>query len=120
MSEDVANALLDILNRYDIGEPWRSMEDKKPDTGKYFFIKMKKSAGYTDPYWDQPLLTVRVKGGFHIAGSPFKDEEVEAYSEVRIPKQGNGRAKNSWQHSHHTPAMPGYFCAHKCPAVAIL
>lgn len=89
MSKDVANALLDILNRYDIGEPWRSMEDRKPISGKYFFIKMKKSAGYTDPYWEQPLLAVRVKGGFHIAGSPFKDEEVEAYNEVRIPKKNN-------------------------------
>lgn len=86
MSEDTANALLDIMNRYDIGSPWRKMEDGEPASGKYFFIKMKKSAGYTDPYWEQPLLAVRVKGGFHIAGSPFKDEEVEAYNEVRIPR----------------------------------
>ncbi len=86
MSEDTANAFLDILNRYDIGSPWRKMEDGKPTSGKYFFIKMKKSVGYTHPFWKQPLLAVRMKGGFHIAGSPFKDEEVEAYNEIRIPR----------------------------------
>lgn len=85
MSEDAVNALLDILNRYDIGNPWQKMEDGKPDSGKHFFIKMKKSAGYTDPYWNQPLLAMRVKGGFHVAGSPFQDADVEAYSEIRIP-----------------------------------
>lgn len=87
MSEDVVNAFLDILNRYDIGSPWCSMADRKPASGKYFFIKMKKSAGYTDPYWEQPLLAVRIKDGFHIAGNPFKDEEVESYSEICIPKR---------------------------------
>ena len=87
MSEDVVNALLDILNRYDIGSPWCSMADRKPASGKYFFIKMKKSAGYTDPYWEQPLLAVRIKDGFHVAGNPFKDEEVESYSEICIPKR---------------------------------
>lgn len=87
MSEDVVNAFLDILNRYDIGSPWHDMEDGKPASGKYFFIKMKKSAGYTDPYWEQPLFAVRIKGGFHVAGNPFKDEEVESYSEICIPRR---------------------------------
>lgn len=86
MSEDVVNAFLDILNRYDIGSPWCNMEDGKPASGKYFFIKMKESAGYTDPYWEQPLLAIRMKGGFHVSGSPFKDEEVSAYSEICIPR----------------------------------
>lgn len=85
ISEDALNALLDILNRYDIGSPWCSMADGKPASGKYFFIKLKQSAGYTDPYWEQPLLAMRMKGGFHVAGKPFSDEAIESYSEVHIP-----------------------------------
>lgn len=86
MSEDVVNALLDILNRYDIGSPWCSMADGKPASGKYFFIKLKQSVGYTDPYWEQPLLAMRMRGGFHVVGKPFSDEEVESYSEIHIPR----------------------------------
>ncbi len=87
ISTDVIMAFLDILDRYDIGSPWRHMEDGKPASGKYFFIKLKKSAGYTDPYWQEPILAVRMKGGFHVAGRPFSDTEVEAYSEIRIPRE---------------------------------
>ncbi len=86
VSEDVTKAILDILDRYDVGSPWRSMDDGKPASGKYFFIKLKKSAGYTDSCWQEPLLAIRMKGGFHIAGRPFSDMEVEAYSEVRISR----------------------------------
>lgn len=86
MSEDAANAFLDILNRYDIGSPWCSMTDGKPASGKYFFIKLKQSVGYTDPYWEQPLLAMRMRGGFHVVGKPFSDEEVESYSEIHIPR----------------------------------
>ncbi len=86
ISEDVTRTFLDILDRYDVGSPWKGMEDGKPASGKYFFIKLKKSAGYTDFYWQEPLLAVRMKDGFHIAGRLFSDTEVEKYSEVRIPR----------------------------------
>lgn len=86
MSEDAVNALLDILNRYDIGSPWCSMADGKPASGKYFFIKLKQSAEYAEPYWEQPLFAMRMIGGFHAAGKPFGDEEVESYSEIHIPR----------------------------------
>lgn len=86
MSEDAVNALLDILNRYDIGSSWCSMADGKPASGKYFFIKLKQSAGYTDPSWEQPLFAIRMKGGFHVTGKPFSDEEVESCCEIHIPR----------------------------------
>lgn len=86
MTEDTANALLDIIGRFDIGSPWISMECGKPTFGEYFFIKLKESAGYTDLYWRKPILAKRVIGGFDVAGRPFADSEVEFYSVVRIPR----------------------------------
>jgi len=47
---------------------------------------LKESAGYTDPYWKKPLLAMRMKGGFHVSGRLFPDREVEACSQIRIPK----------------------------------
>lgn len=85
--EDVANAILDILDRYDVGSPWRCVEDKKPESGQYFFIKLNSSAEYRDPSWlKNPLLAKRVKGGFYVSGLLVPDQEVEAYSEILIPK----------------------------------
>ncbi|MCM1234490.1 MAG: hypothetical protein NC489_30690 [Ruminococcus flavefaciens] len=87
MSAEATDALLDLINRFDIGSPWRTIEkDGKPASGEYFFIKLKESAGYTDPYWREPMMAKRMKGGFHVAGRPFPDSEVEAYSEVRMPR----------------------------------
>lgn len=86
VSEDANRAILDILNRYDVGSPWRRMSSGKPASGEYFFIRLNSYAEYRDPSWlEKPLLAKRVKGGFHVSGLLVPDQEVGAYSEIHMP-----------------------------------
>lgn len=84
--EGIQHALLDLVNRYEIGPTWIEMSEDKPAGGEWYYILLTETAGIAKPEYKDPLLGKRIKGGFRVGPDVYYDRDVQKYAPAVIPK----------------------------------
>lgn len=84
--EGIQHALLNLVNRYEIGPTWTRMSEGKPASGGWYFILLAETAGIAKTEYKEPLLGKRIKGGFQVGPDVYYDRDIWKYAPAIIPK----------------------------------